>query len=73
MLKLLNCPICSNPADWSIVDKITKIEVFFCIDCLEHFTAEDTVTTIIKKSMLSSNIIDDIFIDEYFKKNSKND
>jgi len=62
MEKLLNCPICSNKADWIEYTEPSGIAVYFCMDCVEHFTAEDTTTSMIKRAKTNAVVIDSLFV-----------
>jgi transposase-like protein len=62
MKKMLDCPICGQPADYYITESENQIKVYFCSDCLEHFTEEDTITTIKTRVNSESSIIDEVYI-----------
>lgn len=70
MYNLPICPICSCPSDWCVLILETNKKVFFCMECCEHFTEEDTKISKIKSSINENTIIDEVFLK--FMNNIKN-
>lgn len=62
MLNMPRCPYCSSPADYEIQNIENEQKIYFCSDCLEHFTIEEKNSLKVQNNLTKSTIIDDVFV-----------